>query len=385
MIQGDLNVRRTGAIDGWCWDTERPAARLAVELLVDGAVVATVAADAARNDLQRRGIGDGRHAFHASIGATLLAGGERLVAARDGLSRVVFGQYYVGTPDPPAPNPSLDALEDELREMSAGLGRLVAARSRAPDATGSLRDELGQLGAVLGAAGIHAAEPAGAQLAAMRAVLARQLGPEQPATGEPSVALVLLGAGVSDAMAWLRCLGADGGTHELLLPDLGTSASVSLLPSLAAIRTLPVAQPGLARTMAAAASTARAPVVAAVGSPGSLVALDDLIAQWTARQGRVLLGAAASARARALGVGADWHEQRAVAATGLLFAASPGTVAGELDAAYDGDPALAALDLAMRHPGRCWTTVEPWQPQGAASETGSPADHERFRARWLTR
>jgi len=357
VIQGDLNVRRTGAIDGWCWDSDRPAARLTVELLVDGATVATVAADAARRDLQRRGIGDGRHAFNTSVDAARLSGGERLVSARDGRSRVVFGQYFVGTPEPPPPDPSLDALEDELGRLSHGLGRLMAAREAAPNFSHRLRRELSTLAGVLRAPGIHAVEPMARQVAAARAVLAREVGPFAVAGCEPAITVVLLDAG--STAGWARLVAADG-RHELLLPDLGDR---SLLPSLSrSLRTF-VPGSGLAATLAAACASARAPVVAVVDSPGSLAALDDVVGRLG---DGILIGAAVLRRARARGHWAEsGTEVPAIAATGLLVAASAVVLSG-LNAKFDNDPVDAVLDLVARHPDRrCSALVEPWQPSAS--------------------
>lgn len=340
MIQGDLNVRRTGAIDGWCWDTARPGARLAVELLVDGAVVATVAADAARRDLQRRGIGDGRHAFNVAVPAALLGGGERLVSARDGRSRVVFGQYFVGTPEPPPADPSLDALEDEVGRISDGLGRLLAARDAAPGFSQGLRRELATLATVLRAPGIHAADPNEQQVAATRAVLAREIGSFPGAVCEPAITIVLLDARLTDA--WAGLVAADG-RHELLMPDRA-SLPPSLSPSL---RTF--------ATIATACTSARAPVVAVVDAAGSLAALEDAVGRLG---DGILIGPAVSQRAR---VARDWTECRAIAATGLLVAASP-AVLGGWDPNIE-DPVDAVLDLLARHPDRRGSAlVEPWPP-----------------------
>ena len=347
MIQGDLNVRRTGAIDGWCWDGTRPTARLAVELLVDGAVVASVAADGARRDLRRRGVGDGRHAFNLTIDPALLGGGERLVSARDGRTRVVFGQYFVGTPEPSPPDPTLDALERELARMSDGLGRLIAARDAEPGLAVALRGELATLAAVLRSPGSHAATPLARQVAAARAVLARQVAP-QLAADETST-LLLLDAVSPDAMAWLD------GSHQLVLPE---TPELALLPSLSPrVRTVRPPTPGLAATVAAACAVTRTPMLAVLTSPGSLAALDDALGRCDG----LLLGAAVASRARALGLGLGWREHRAIAATGLLVAASP-AVLGDMDPSLDGDPVAGVLDLVGRQAGLpCTALVEPWR------------------------
>ena len=63
-LQGGLDrVDADGVIEGWCWSDATPALRRAVEIRMDGAVVARATCAGARPDLADRGIGDGAHGF----------------------------------------------------------------------------------------------------------------------------------------------------------------------------------------------------------------------------------------------------------------------------------------------------------------------------------
>ncbi|ALN72201.1 hypothetical protein [Aureimonas sp. AU20] len=66
-LQGRVEGLDRQSLLGWAWHAERPAERLRVEALIDGAVVASATADGARVDLRRNGIGDGSHAFTLAL------------------------------------------------------------------------------------------------------------------------------------------------------------------------------------------------------------------------------------------------------------------------------------------------------------------------------
>lgn len=66
-MQGRVDAVDAGRVLGWAYHTERPNERLAVEALVGGEVIARGAADQARIDLRRNGIGDGAHAFSLEL------------------------------------------------------------------------------------------------------------------------------------------------------------------------------------------------------------------------------------------------------------------------------------------------------------------------------
>lgn len=63
VVEGSVDGLTEDTVFGWVWVPEDPDRRVTVELLVGGAVAATVVADQERDDLRTHAIGDGRHAF----------------------------------------------------------------------------------------------------------------------------------------------------------------------------------------------------------------------------------------------------------------------------------------------------------------------------------
>jgi hypothetical protein len=66
-IEGYLDAVESGQVFGWAWDRLNPADRLQIEVRVEGQVSAIAIADRARRDLVDGGIGDGAHAFVATL------------------------------------------------------------------------------------------------------------------------------------------------------------------------------------------------------------------------------------------------------------------------------------------------------------------------------
>ncbi|MEM0325266.1 MAG: hypothetical protein QXW35_05160 [Candidatus Aenigmatarchaeota archaeon] len=66
-IKGFLDGIDGQYVFGWAWDPENPEKRLEVVVYVDGEPVAEGVADLYREDLERAGIGDGRHGFRIEL------------------------------------------------------------------------------------------------------------------------------------------------------------------------------------------------------------------------------------------------------------------------------------------------------------------------------
>ncbi|CAG5003247.1 hypothetical protein DYBT9275_03111 [Dyadobacter sp. CECT 9275] len=69
-------------IKGWAWDKNNPNVALPLELVEGNTVHATTLADIYREDLQRNGAGDGRHAFSMQLPAALKDGQPHQLAIR---------------------------------------------------------------------------------------------------------------------------------------------------------------------------------------------------------------------------------------------------------------------------------------------------------------
>ena len=69
-LQGEV-TRKAGMVQGWCWSPDRPAERLQVALLIDGARVAVTRAGRLRSEIVRPGVCDGYHGFSLGLPADL--------------------------------------------------------------------------------------------------------------------------------------------------------------------------------------------------------------------------------------------------------------------------------------------------------------------------
>jgi hypothetical protein len=66
-VNGYIDAVTGNRIYGWAWDAQQPAARITIRLQAKGKTVGIVTADLLREDLKSSGIGDGAHAFEATI------------------------------------------------------------------------------------------------------------------------------------------------------------------------------------------------------------------------------------------------------------------------------------------------------------------------------
>lgn len=77
-----------GCCQGWALDT-KSASPVDVELFVDGQLVERARADVHRDDLEREGLGDGRHGFAIEMPAALRDGRHHRVETRSRDGRIV--------------------------------------------------------------------------------------------------------------------------------------------------------------------------------------------------------------------------------------------------------------------------------------------------------
>ncbi|MFZ1416111.1 MAG: hypothetical protein WAS73_16265 [Defluviicoccus sp.] len=74
-IAGYIDAVKGLKVSGWAWNRADPAAALEIEIRRDGKVAALGRADKFRADLEKAGVGDGRHAFEIML-ETPIAPGE---------------------------------------------------------------------------------------------------------------------------------------------------------------------------------------------------------------------------------------------------------------------------------------------------------------------
>lgn len=93
-LRGSIDTVHNGCCQGWALDT-KSASPVDVELFVDGRLVGRARADAHRDDLEREGLGDGRHGFAIEMPAALRDGRHHHMEVRSRDGRVVAAREAV--------------------------------------------------------------------------------------------------------------------------------------------------------------------------------------------------------------------------------------------------------------------------------------------------
>ena len=156
-LTGHIDQADRFSLTGWAMDPARPDEPVALELVLDGTVVGSFAADRHRPDLEQAGLGDGRHAFQVQIPGGLSQHAERVLELRragDGApvpgSPVVLARAplagetarrvladAVEAAMQGADRPALEAL---LAELVRGLSAMPPGESAKPPVFGSKHD-----------------------------------------------------------------------------------------------------------------------------------------------------------------------------------------------------------------------------------------------------
>jgi hypothetical protein len=76
-------ISTNGEIDGWAMDTSHPHLPITLEILIDNQVAASILACDYREDLQKAGLGQGRHAFFAKLPGPITSTNIRIRRAGD--------------------------------------------------------------------------------------------------------------------------------------------------------------------------------------------------------------------------------------------------------------------------------------------------------------
>ena len=81
-VYGVIDVIRPDRVAGWAIDRADSRTALEVEVIREGAVVATVRANRQRRDLEKSGVGSGRYGFSCDLTPPLEPGFEFTISAR---------------------------------------------------------------------------------------------------------------------------------------------------------------------------------------------------------------------------------------------------------------------------------------------------------------
>jgi GT2 family glycosyltransferase len=101
---GSLDGPVYGTVRGWAFDPESPNEPVSVELKLDGQPFETIVANSFRDDLEKAGMGDGRHSFSLPLPAAFLDGKMHVVDAHIAGTEVALDHspMEVSHADPPA-------------------------------------------------------------------------------------------------------------------------------------------------------------------------------------------------------------------------------------------------------------------------------------------
>jgi hypothetical protein len=138
-VQGLVDRAHPDRLYGWAWNASVPGERVAVELRLGDAPVARAVADLARHDLEKAGVGDGRHAFELPLEPEWVRRASELsvvVRTADGVATPIPMRVRRQAPD--ALPGAAAGMQRALDGLSAGQERLAAQvadlASRAPGA-----------------------------------------------------------------------------------------------------------------------------------------------------------------------------------------------------------------------------------------------------------
>jgi hypothetical protein len=388
-IEGELHRNADGALQGWCWSPDRPTERMAIDVLINDHVAASVVAARFRQDLADRGVGDGRHAFSIRLprSAFEVTGG-LVISARERASGMVFGRVVDELPSLRADLvPRLAACE---QEMAALWDIFAASRTASPSAVARLRPAFTDLAALLRA---RARGPgAGPEAVAVEALRPAARAVALSLAARPAVSVVLPGTGGAavalHAMAALAPALHDLQAELVLADDAADDPRLALLPALVAHLCYARADGAAAALNAAAAAARGATLVFLTGTGLSHASLPECVARHAGAPGAVLLGPGATA---------GWMRRAPPGATAAMLPGDPGLLAclsaglfaatGGFDAAMDSDPDVMAVDLALKAAMLGAPAVllqSPWRPGGRAMPAPEASLRARaaLRARW---
>lgn len=129
-VQGLVDKALPDRLYGWAWNASRAGERVAVELRLGDAPVARTLADLARPDLEKAGVGDGRHAFELPLEAEWTRRAAELsvvVRTADGVATPIPMRVRRQSPDAAAlPAAGLQRALDGLAAAQERLAAQVA-------------------------------------------------------------------------------------------------------------------------------------------------------------------------------------------------------------------------------------------------------------------
>jgi len=235
ILDGEVQLRSGGVLQGWCWNPKRPTDRLVLEILIDERIISTFVASRFREDLRGRNIGDGYYGFIATIPKSLLdAGTNFVISARDRASGCCFWRQVRGQPG--LPNDFAVRVTDAQRCLSRVAWSNRFRTLGKSSLTSRISTELGALGTHLRTTTKGLDNRYLSPIASARSALLRLTDPTAlEIFRSPKVAVIIVADSTSnDVLSTISALVPTLKSMEasLLLIDRGLNADVALAPSL---------------------------------------------------------------------------------------------------------------------------------------------------------
>jgi hypothetical protein len=234
-IDGDAQLASDGVLQGWCWNPNRPAERLVVEILINERIVSAFVASRFREDLPGRNIGDGYYGFITTIAKSLLdAGDDFVISARERSSAYCFWRQVRG--ESGLPNDFVSRFAEARQRLSRVAQSSHLRAQGGPSLTSRISTELSALGMHLRMAARLDDTRHPAPIARARTTLLQQTAPRKlEIFRNPKIAVIIIADSTSsEVLSTISAIVPTLNSLEasLLLIDRGSNSDVALAPSL---------------------------------------------------------------------------------------------------------------------------------------------------------
>lgn len=126
-FRGNIDALTRDRIDGWAWDSDAPETPVSLIVTADGELVGRCLANQYRFDLDRAGVGRGRHAFDLVFARPLSLAKRHQIGVR----QEETGLHLPGSPKTIEPAAAFDkAMQDQFAEMIGQVGSDEAYETR---------------------------------------------------------------------------------------------------------------------------------------------------------------------------------------------------------------------------------------------------------------
>ncbi len=116
-IQGQIDIARSGVIEGWLWDVGKPGNQRIVAAMYNGRIISETKADVMRNDLKDAQIGDGRHGFYLNVPKRISGGGKLEIIDKETGGALIGSPVMIDNSEAIPPKEDQPLLMVDLSDM----------------------------------------------------------------------------------------------------------------------------------------------------------------------------------------------------------------------------------------------------------------------------